>query len=147
MGFHDPFEHLKHKLWPKERPRVKLAIWLSTIKSQESTRFPCVQVACNIPLESSWWRLQLCFRLYFNQRSTHKIMGPKVVGVPTLGISGLPFGSLRTKCHLDVCLVERHKIYYKGEGGDFSQVHAMVSLVSQSLPMSHPSTKNVPTMD
>ncbi len=26
MGSHDPFGHLKHKLWPKERPRVKLAI-------------------------------------------------------------------------------------------------------------------------
>jgi hypothetical protein len=26
MGLHDPLEHLKHKLWPKERPGVKLAI-------------------------------------------------------------------------------------------------------------------------
>jgi hypothetical protein len=26
MGFHDPFGHLKHKLWPKERPGVKLTI-------------------------------------------------------------------------------------------------------------------------
>jgi hypothetical protein len=26
MGSHDPFGHLKHKLWPKERPGVKLAI-------------------------------------------------------------------------------------------------------------------------
>jgi len=48
-----------------------------------------------------------------------KLWGPKVIGVPTLGISGLPFGSLRTKCHLDVGLVERHKVYYKGEGGGF----------------------------
>jgi len=31
-----------------------------------------------------------------------------------LGISGLPFGSPGTKCHLDVGLVERHKVYYKG---------------------------------
>ncbi len=43
-------------------------------------------------------------------------------------ISGLPFGSLGTKCHLDVGLVERHKIYYKGEGGGFPQVRAVVSL-------------------
>ncbi len=28
-------------------------------------------------------------------------------------------GSLGTKCHLDVSVVERHKIYYKGEGGGF----------------------------
>jgi hypothetical protein len=26
MGLHDPFGHLKHKLWPKERLGVKLAI-------------------------------------------------------------------------------------------------------------------------
>jgi hypothetical protein len=26
MGLHDPFGHLKHKLWPKERSGVKLAI-------------------------------------------------------------------------------------------------------------------------
>jgi hypothetical protein len=25
-GLHDLFEHLKHKLWPNEGPRVKLAI-------------------------------------------------------------------------------------------------------------------------
>jgi hypothetical protein len=39
-----------------------------------------------------------------------------------------------TKCHLDVGLVERHKVYYKGEGGGFSQVRAVVSLVSLSCP-------------
>jgi hypothetical protein len=26
MGLHDPFEHLKHKLWPKERLGVKSPI-------------------------------------------------------------------------------------------------------------------------
>ncbi len=31
-------------------------------------------------------------------------------------------------------LVERHKIYYKGEGGGFPQVRAMVSLVNPSCP-------------
>jgi len=43
-----------------------------------------------------------------------KLWGPKVTGVPTLGISGLPFGNPGTKCHLDVGLVERHRVYYKG---------------------------------
>ncbi len=38
-----------------------------------------------------------------------KLWGPKVVEVPTLAISGLSLGSLRTKNHLDVGLVERHK--------------------------------------
>jgi hypothetical protein len=42
MGLHDSFEHLKCKLWPKERPWVKLAVWLPTTKSRESTGLPCV---------------------------------------------------------------------------------------------------------
>jgi hypothetical protein len=35
----------------------------------------------------------------------------KVVGVLILAISGLPLGSPETKCHLDVSLLERHKVY------------------------------------
>jgi hypothetical protein len=68
------------------------------------------------------------------------------VGVPTLGILRLPFGSPGTKCHLDVGLVERHKVYYKGEGGGFSQVWVVVSLVSLSLPVACSSTKSVLAM-
>jgi hypothetical protein len=37
--------------------------------------------------------------------------------------------------------MQRHKVYYKGEGDDFPQVRAVVSLVSPSLPVAHPSTK------
>jgi hypothetical protein len=80
-------------------------------------------------------------------RSLHtKLWGPKVTRDPTLGISGFPFGSPMTKCHLDVGLMERKKIYYKGEGGGFPQVRAMVSLVSSSLLVIHVSTKSVQTM-
>jgi hypothetical protein len=71
---------------------------------------------------------------------------PKVAGVPTLAISRLPFGSPRTKCHLDVVLVEKHKVYYKGEGGGFLQVRAMVSLVSSSVPVARPNTKSALAM-
>jgi hypothetical protein len=46
-------------------------------------------------------------------------MGPKVVRIPKLAILGFPLGSLRTKCHLNVGLVERHRVYYKREGGGF----------------------------
>jgi len=75
-----------------------------------------------------------------------KLWGPKVVGVPTLGISGLPFGNPETKCHLDVGLVERYKVYYKGDGGDFPQVWAVVSLTNLRLPVAHLSTKSAPTI-
>jgi len=63
-----------------------------------------------------------------------KLWAHKVARVPTLAISRLRLGSPRTKCHLDVGLMERHKIYYKGEGGDFPQVQAVVSLVSPNCP-------------
>jgi len=42
--------------------------------------------------------------------------------------------------------MERHKIYYKREGGGFPQVWAMASLVSPNLHVAHPSTKNAPTL-
>jgi hypothetical protein len=56
------------------------------------------------------------------------LWAPKVVGVPSLNVSP------GTKNHLDVAPVERHKVYYKGEGGGFPQVWAAVSLVSPSCP-------------
>jgi hypothetical protein len=63
-----------------------------------------------------------------------KLWGPKVAGFPTLAISGLPLGSPGTKNHLDVGPVASHKVYYKGEGGGFPQVRAVVSLMSPSCP-------------
>jgi hypothetical protein len=75
-----------------------------------------------------------------------KLWGFKVTGIPTLGILNFPFGNPGTKCHLDVGFVKRHIVYYKGEGGGFPQVQAVVSLVSPSLLVVRPSTKNVPIM-
>ncbi len=62
-----------------------------------------------------------------------------------MAVSGLPFGSLRTKNHLDVALVERCIVYYMGEGGGFLRDRAMVSLVNPKSPVACPSTKGVPT--
>ncbi len=61
-----------------------------------------------------------------------KLCAPKVTGVAFVGISRLPFGSPRTKNHLDVAPMERHIVYYKGESDGFPQVWAVVSLVSPS---------------
>jgi hypothetical protein len=74
-----------------------------------------------------------------------KLWVSKVVGVLVLGILGLPLGSPGTKCHLGVGLMAKHKVYYKGEGGGFPQVEAVVSLVSLCLPMVRPCTKNPQT--
>ncbi len=61
-------------------------------------------------------------------------------------ISRLPLGNLGSKCHLDVGLLERHIIHYKGEGGGFPQVRAVVNLVSPSSPMARYNTKSAPAM-
>jgi len=63
-----------------------------------------------------------------------KLWRPKLARVPTLAISGLSLGSPGTKSHLDVGLVERRRVYYKGEGGGFPQVRTMVSLVCPNCP-------------
>ncbi len=75
-----------------------------------------------------------------------KLWAPKVVGVPALGILRLPLGNPGTKCHLDVGPEANHKLYYKGEGGGFTQVQVVVSLVSSRLHVACPSTKSAPIM-
>jgi hypothetical protein len=56
---------------------------------------------------------------------------------PTRTISGLPniqFGSPGKKSHLDATSAVSCRIYYKGEGGGFLQVRAMVSLMCPCCP-------------
>jgi hypothetical protein len=74
MASHGPFGHLQLKLWSKEGPGIKLAVWLPTTKSRESTRPQCVQMECNIPLKSSWGELQVYFRSRSNPRSEPRVM-------------------------------------------------------------------------
>jgi hypothetical protein len=85
MGSHDPFGHLKQKLWPKKRLGIKLAVWLPTTKSWESTWFPHVHVMHNIPLKRSRQGLQLRFRPHRNRRFACKVMGPQSRRNPNCG--------------------------------------------------------------
>ncbi len=75
-----------------------------------------------------------------------KLWAPKVVGVPIVRISGLPFESPGTKWHLGAGPMAKQKIYYKGEGGGFPQVWVMVNLMSSNLPVVRTNTKSAPTM-
>jgi len=62
MASHGPFGHLQPKLWAKEGPGVKLAVWLPTTKSQESTSsWRCLK-ECGMALESFWQELHLWFK-------------------------------------------------------------------------------------
>jgi hypothetical protein len=138
MGSHCSFGHLKNKLWPKEGSGVEFSgvyqFWLPTTKSRESTRNTWLQRTCDIPLERSRRDLQLCFRPHCDPSLLAKLWGSKVPGVPFGAISGLPLGSPEKNSHLDVASVESCRVYYKGEGGGFPQVRAVVSLVCPCCP-------------
>jgi len=105
MGSHNPFGNLKHKLGPKEGPGVKLTIWLLSTKSQESPQFPCVEVACDIPLESFWRELKLCFKPHLNRRFTHKVMGPQSHQNPNCENFGTPTWESRDKIDIWVLVL------------------------------------------
>jgi hypothetical protein len=96
-----------------------------------------------------WKILDEGYNFFFNFISIKglhtKSCALKVVKDSTLGIPGHPLGNPGTKCHLDVGLVERLKVYYKGGGGGFPWVWAMVSLMSPKPFVTRLSTKNVPT--
>jgi hypothetical protein len=113
-----------------------LAVWLQfdsrPLKSQESTRFPCVQAMCNIPLESSRQGLQLCFRPHRDRRFAQEGMCPQSPRSP----SCCNFGTRESwgKKPFGCDPVKRCRVYYKGEGGGFPQVWAVVSLVCPCCP-------------
>ncbi len=105
-----------------------------------------------VPLASTWilqvewaWLDYMCLHHKFYDNRSFSWLCCMCIRM-IVGISRLPLCSPETKCHLDVGFVERHKIYYKGEGGGFPQVRGMMSLVNLSLPMAHLSTKSAPTM-
>jgi len=158
MGSYGPFGHLKPKLWPKEGSTVKLAIWLLTTKSQEcqfdSRPLKIMNfhdfLVCRWHVTYNWKAFDESYNFALNLISIGglhaKLWSPKVTRILTLGISRLPLGSPRTKWHLGAGPMAKHIVYYKREGGGFPQVRAVVSLVSPSLLVACPSTKNAPAM-
>jgi hypothetical protein len=135
MGLHDPFGSSKHKLWPKEGSEVKLAIWFLTTKSQESSWFLSVWVACHILLERSWQGLQLFFKLHLDRRSTKEVMSLQSRGSPNFEKFETLTWESRDKMTFGSWPMAWHKKYYKREGGGFPQIRAVVSLASSCLPV------------
>jgi hypothetical protein len=99
MGSHRPFGHLKQKLWPKERSKVKLAIWLPTTKTRKSTRFPFLAYRERVTYR--WKALDDDYNFPSNLIASGglhaKLCTSKVARVLVVGISGFPFGSPREK--------------------------------------------------
>jgi hypothetical protein len=59
---------------------------------------------------------------------------PKLRESPLAGFRDSHAGVPGEKNHLDVGPMERSRVYYKGEGGGFPQVRAMVNLVCPCCP-------------
>jgi hypothetical protein len=141
MASHWSCGHLQPKLWAKEGPGVKLAIWLPTTKSRESTRSWRA-------LGSVTWRWKALEEDYkFGWDLTpiggrgEKLRCPKVPGVQTGTVLGLHFGSPGTKSHLDAGVVGERKEYYMGDGGGIPWIRAVVSHVNPRSPVACPNTK------
>jgi hypothetical protein len=132
MASHWSFGHLQPKLWAKEGLGVKLAVWLLTTKSRESTSSRHLQMECDGALESSWGELQLWFRPHSNRRSELGVVSVQSPESPTRDNFRTPPWSPGKMCHSDVAPAGSCREYYMGEGGGFPRVRAMVSLVCQS---------------
>jgi hypothetical protein len=113
MPSHWKFGHLQPKLWAKEGPGVKLAVWLSTTKSRESTSSRCPIRECDTALERSWRGLQLWFRPRRDPTPQSGVMAVQSFGSPAGTISGLHFGSPGNLCHLDAPSVASCRVYYR----------------------------------
>jgi hypothetical protein len=97
MALHWSFGHMQPKLWAKERPGVKLAIWLLTTKSRESTSSRHPNLECDMALESSQRELQLWFRPRLDQTLQSRDMSSQSFGTPTRDSFGTPTWESREK--------------------------------------------------
>jgi hypothetical protein len=97
IASHESFGHLQLKLWAKEGPGVKLAVWLPTTKSQESTHSRYALGECNTMLEKSRWELQHWFRPRPNRRSGREAMTVQSPGSPNRDSFGTPLWESRDK--------------------------------------------------
>jgi hypothetical protein len=134
------FRHLQFKtfLMTLRTPQCEV-FWAFNLSSEfsrvlEDSKFPLLGVWA-----SPSHLAQSGVATHNDQRFAQDVMCPESRGSPNyedfgMRISGLPLGSPGTKSHLDVAPMESCRVYYKGEGGGFPQVQAMVSLVCSSCP-------------
>ncbi len=127
MASHWPFGHLQPTLWAKEGPGVKLAVWLPTTKSRESTSSQHPIWECDTSLERSRRGLQLWFRPRRDSTLQSGVTSSQSPGTLLETISELQLGSPEKKSHLEVASAESCREYYKGEGGGFPRIQAVVS--------------------
>jgi hypothetical protein len=136
MASHWSFGHLQPKLWGKEGPGVKLAVWFPTTKSRESTRSQCALGECGMSLERSQRGLQYWFRPRLDPRLGRGVMAVQSLGSPI----GTHSGQLRDfisgvpgKCDIRMPLPRANAEYTIGSKVvAYSRVWAVMSLVCPS---------------
>jgi len=141
IGLHDPFGSSSTSYGQKKGQKSNCQFDSQPLEVKNFHNF----LVCRWHATYHWKALNKGYNFssnFISIRGLHtKLWTPKVVGIPNVRISGLPFGNPRTVWHLGAGPMVRHKVYYKGEGGGFPQVRAMVNLVSSWLPVAHPCTK------
>jgi hypothetical protein len=114
MASHESFGHLQPKLWAKEGPGVKLAVWLPTTKSWESTSSRRLQQECDMALESSRRELQLWFKPRPDPSLVWEVMNVQSPGSPNRDSFGTPLWESWEKkpfgCSLRAKLRRRGKV-------------------------------------
>jgi hypothetical protein len=94
-------------------------------------------------LESLQRELQDCFRPHPNKRFEQEVRDAQSPGSPNRDRFGTPPWESQEKLPFRCGLGGELHRYYKGEGGGFPRVRAVVSQVSPRLPMARPNTKRV----
>jgi hypothetical protein len=144
MASHEPFGHLQPKLWAKEGLGVKLAVWLPTIKSQESTRPRRLHKECNMKLKRSQRELQDCFIPHPNLRFEQEVMDAQSLGSPNRDSFGTPPWKSREKVPFGCSFSgELQRILYGGRWWLPPSPGCGESSVLK-LPVACPNTKGVP---
>jgi len=144
MASHWPFGHLQPKLWAKEGPRVKLAVWLPTTKSRESTSSRRSNWECDMALKRSRRGLQLWFRPRHNRTPQSGVMAVQSSGSLAGTVSGLHFGSPNKMCHLDVASAASCREYYRGVRWWLTPESGLWWVLCVQVPVASPNTQGCP---
>jgi len=148
MPSHWAFGHLSPKLWAKEGPGVKLAIWLPTTKSRESTSSRSPNWECDTPLKRSRRGLQVRFRPRCDPILQSGVMSSQKSRDSTWDdfgtTSGFHFESPENLCHLDVAPTGRRRVYYREYGGGILPNPSRGVSCGPKCPWLVPTPKGVP---
>jgi hypothetical protein len=146
MGSHDPFWYLKHKYDQMKGWESNCQFDIQPLKLGNCPN----SLACRLHATYRWKALNKGYNFAWKLISIKgfhtKLWDSKVAKIPFLGILKFPLGSFGTKWHLGANPMVRHRVYYKGEGGSFPQVRAMVNLVNLCLFVVSLCTKSAAVM-